>query len=731
MARYPSVILFRYNKYSHIDNFIESNKPDFMCSIHITSDIEELTKLFNPNYHLLVTYGDSYDEYHNEIAHRLPLRFSERWFHKTDITDINEFNHNVNYCYITNVIERREKTRPIFSIFTTCFKSYDYIDTAYESIKKQSLIDWEWVIMDDTPEDEHFTFLKRKLSADNRVRLYKRDRNSGNIGNVKNEAISLCRGKYILEMDHDDEILCDCLRDAYDIFQTDEQIGFVYGDTINLYRDGRNFKLNDFICKGYGGYYIEKIKGNWVYVYNTTNINNIKLSHLVCLPNHPRIWKRSVLMELESYSEFLPICDDYEILLRTCCSKYKIAKNNKAQYIQYMNDDGNNFSNIRNSEINRIGPQYISPLFYKKYDVHDKMKETEAYEDESYIVNYSQIWKRGEKYQHKKMNYRINLNYDNQYCVINDALDTPDTIERVRELYKNDRNDFLVLSNKMTHEELTVKLDSYGFERMKCYSYMDCTDEELVTYFKMMYKNDNCDYDIIWNNNDLYNNTIRGNINININTNLKTRYDVLNNIIHEYSYFSYLEIGVETGTTFKNIKLDMSKKVGVDPDPSYKADNIVLKTSDDFFKDNTKTFDIIFIDGMHQLEYVYNDFFNAIKCLTQNGSIVIDDVLPMSEREQYKVPIKHYYDNGILKYGEPWTGDVWKFVYFIFQHYQFDFSVYNFTSGYRGMIHIYNFQNETIRDINTTNMIETMNTYDYKNDYDKYIIHVNKYCKNH
>ena len=499
MSRYPSVILFRYNKYSHIDTFIENNKPDFMCTIHVTSDIEELAKLFNPNYHLLVTYGDSYDEYHNEIAHRLPQRFSGRWFHKTDITDIHEFNHNVNYCYITNVIERREKTRPIFSIFTTCFKSYDYIDTAYESIKKQSLIDWEWVIMDDTPEDEHFTFLKEKLSADNRVRLYKRDRNSGNIGNVKNEAISLCRGKYILEMDHDDEILCDCLRDAHDIFQTDEQIGFVYGDTIHLYRNGQNFKYSDFICKGYGGYYMEKIKGNWAYVYNTPNINNITLSHLVCLPNHPRIWKRSVLMELESYSEFLPICDDYEILLRTCCSKYKVAKNNKAQYIQYMNDGGNNFSNIRNAEINRLGPQYISPMFYKKYEVHDKMRTLGAYEDESYIQNQSQIWKRGEKYQHKKMNCRVNLNYDNQYCIINDALDVPATMERVRELYKNGRNDFLVLSNKITNEELQAKLDSYGFERMKCYSYMDCTEEEqLVAYFKMMYKNDNCEYEIIW-----------------------------------------------------------------------------------------------------------------------------------------------------------------------------------------------------------------------------------------
>jgi len=696
-----------------------------MCSIHITSDIEELNKLFNPNYHLLVTYGDSYDEYHNEIAHRLPQRFSGRWFHKTDITDIHEFNHNVNYCYITNVIERREKTRPIFSIFTTCFKSYDYIDTAYESIKKQSLIDWEWVIMDDTPEDEHFTFLKGKLSADNRVRLYKRDRNSGNIGNVKNEAISLCRGKYILEMDHDDEILCDCLRDAHDIFQTDEQIGFVYGDTINLRRDGSNFKLNDFICKGYGGYYMEKIKNKWAYVYNTPNINNITLSHLVCLPNHPRIWKRSVLMELESYSEFLPICDDYEILLRTCCSKYRVAKNNKAQYIQYMNDGGNNFSNIRNSEINRLGPQYISPMFYKKHEVHDKMKALGAYEDESYMENQSQIWKRGDKYQHKKMNYRVNLNYDNQYCIINDAINDIDTIERLKELYNNERNDFLFLSNQMTHEELYQKLESHGFDRMKCYSYNDCSEDELVNYFKMVYVNDNCEYEIINNNN---NNVGEPNMSIDKtisdNTNLKTRCDVLNHIINEREHNSYLEIGVETGVTFKHI--DIKNKLGVDPDPSYKGDDIILQTSDDFFKDNTKTFDIIFIDGMHQLEYVYNDFFNAINCLTQTGSIVIDDVLPMNEREQYKVPIKHYYNNGILKYGESWTGDVWKFIYFLLLHYQFDFSVYNFTNGYRGIIHIYNFQNEINDEIDNTKVIETMNSYDYNKDYDKYLKYVNE-----
>ena len=724
MSRYPSVILFRHNKYSDIDSFIESNKDSLMCTIHITSSIEDLNKLFSPNYHLLVTYGDSYDEYHNSFADKIPHRFSGRWFHKTDISNIAEFNHNVNYCYVTNVINIREKTRPVFSIFTTCFKSYDYIDTAYKSIKKQSLIDWEWVIMDDTPEDEHFVFLKNKLSSDNRVRLYKRDKNSGSIGNVKNEVISLCRGKYILEMDHDDEILSDCLLDSYNIFQSDENIGFVYADTVHLYRDGRDFNYGDFICKGYGGYYMEKVRDKWVYVYNTPNINNITLSHLVCLPNHPRIWKRSVLMELESYSEFLPICDDYEILLRTCCSKYKIVKNNKAQYIQYMNDGGNNFSNIRNAEINRLGPKYISPMFYEKYNVHNKMKECNAYEDEIYIVNHSPIWKRGTEYQHKKKNQRINMNYDKQYCIINDAIDNMDTVDRLKELYKNERNDFLVLSNRISSQELQSKLDSMGFDRMKCYSYTDCSEEELINYFKMMYKNDNCEHEVIQSENDLYNNFITN------NTSLTTRHEVVNTIIDTYNYNSYLEIGVENGITFKNIKLDMVNKVGVDPDPTYKEENIILKTSDVFFKENNKIFDIIFIDGMHQLEYVYNDFFNSINCLTPKGSIVIDDVLPMNEREQYKVPIKHYYNNGILKYGESWTGDVWKFIYFLLLHYQFDFSVYNFTNGYRGMIHIYNFKNEINDEIDNTKVIETMNSYDYNKDYNKYLKYINEYCKN-
>ena len=78
---------------------------------------------------------------------------------------------------------------------------------------------------------------------DKQIRLYKRACNSGNIGNVKNEAISLCRGKYVLEMDHDDEILPDCLYDANQVFDNDSTIGFVYMDFINIYENATKKKI--------------------------------------------------------------------------------------------------------------------------------------------------------------------------------------------------------------------------------------------------------------------------------------------------------------------------------------------------------------------------------------------------------------------------------------------------------------------------------------------------------
>lgn len=498
--KYPNIIFFRFEKYSYIDTKIINNSQ-YQCNFNITTNIKDLNKLYNPNYHLLITCGDDEKEYHPYILPNLLKRFCDRWIHKsiTGVQNIDQFNKTINYCYINNVIRERKLQRPVFSIFTTCYNTWEKFDRVYNSILSQKFIDWEWVIIDDTPINykNHFEFLREKCKSDCRIRLYCRSENSGNIGNVKNEAISLCRGQYLLELDHDDEILPDCLLDAVNIFNKDNSIGFIYMDFANIYENGDNFKYNDFICKGYGGYYCQKYKERWINVYMTPNINNITLSHLVCCPNHPRIWRKSVLLELGNYSEFLPICDDYEVLLRTAINT-KIVKINKLAYIQYMNNDNNNFSLIRNSEINRIGPYHISPQFYAMYNVDEKMQELNAYENKIYIHQHSQIWKR-ENYTHKYCNDIINLDYEKQYCIINDSIDNKELVE----LYKNPRNDFLFLSNNLSHDEMIQKLESKGFDRMKYYLFTECSEKQLVSFFKLLYANSNCEHIILQNNYDI------------------------------------------------------------------------------------------------------------------------------------------------------------------------------------------------------------------------------------
>jgi len=484
--KYPNVVFFRHNEYSYIDAFLEENKERFECTLNITSDKNYLNNLFDSNFHLLVTFGSETDiEYVAEVNSMIADRMRMRWIHFPKIEDIGAFNRGLNFCYIHNVLKPHVQTRPVFSVFTTCYNSYDKIHRCYNSIKGQTLKDWEWVVLDDSPEDRHFEFMKKVVANDKRVRLYKRSENSGNIGNVKNEVASLCRGKYVLEMDHDDEIVPDCLDNAVTVFEQDQDVGFVYMDFANIYENGNLHWYGNFFGLGYSGYYRQKHNNTWINVVSTPNINNITLSHIVGVPNHPRIWKRSTLIELGNYSEFLPICDDLELLLRTAV-KTKIARVPKLAYIQYMNEGNNNFSLIRNYEINRLTPYFIVPQAYQDYRVQERMKELDAYEDEFHMIHRTQIWKRKE-YTPKYCNTLANLDYTRQYCIMS-VKALWENVDRIRELHSNPKNDFLVLDNTGNLDDLCRVLDGLGFGSMKCYIMDDCGYDDLLRYFNFLYK---------------------------------------------------------------------------------------------------------------------------------------------------------------------------------------------------------------------------------------------------
>ncbi len=156
------------------------------------------------------------------------------------------------------------------------------------------------------------------------------------------------------------------------------------------------------------------------------------------------------------------------------------------------------------------------------------------------------------------------------------------------------------------------------------------------------------------------------------------RWDIINHLIKENGYTTYLEIGYYKGWSFDRI--DCYHKTAVDPNPSktpsqeeleygkrwgvtafyedstsYKSEYVYKLTSDDFFKDKANwkgidgKWDIIFIDGLHESQQVDRDIENALKHLSPGGVIVMHDCNPSSyEMTTTGTPS-----------GE-WTGDTYK-----------------------------------------------------------------------
>jgi len=133
-----------------------------------------------------------------------------------------------------------------------------------------------------------------------------------------------------------------------------------------------------------------------------------------------------------------------------------------------------------------------------------------------------------------------------------------------------------------------------------------------------------------------------------------SRLSLINSIISTMDDPSYLEIGFGLGEVFESVTC--KDKICCDPTPwddvvaKFDANpNCVLLSSDDFFAQNKKKFDFIFIDGHHEYDYVRRDFFNAMNALNEGGYVMLHDCNPPNEWRCR--PISQFIN------GEAWNGD--------------------------------------------------------------------------
>lgn len=355
-------------KSTNYEWLVESH--DFECvNFSEKDDLNQIIREHNPS--VFITTGDSTYSYGQ--LNNAPFSVRRKWIHVNDINPDDGNIGDVAYnCFIDAALNvERNDADPLISCFTPTYRTGNRIERVFSSLQNQWHTNWEWVLYDDSNDnDETYRMLCKLAERDHRIKVFKSHKNSGIIGETKRYAAGLCTGKYLVELDHDDVLTPWALDHVKKGFAEYPEGKFLYTDASEVFETGGCVNYGDFWGFGYGKHY-DTHYNNAIYTCESTSINPKTMRHIIACPNHIRAWEREFYHSIGGHNPRLHIADDYELVVRSFL-KTRLIHVPKLCYIQYMNAGGNNTQEPRRAEIQRA-VRYISSFYDRA--IHERFLE--------------------------------------------------------------------------------------------------------------------------------------------------------------------------------------------------------------------------------------------------------------------------------------------------------------------------------------------------------------------
>lgn len=337
----PELKSFQYAHY-------ESNELNVLY-LKTDKDIKQHIISFNPD--CIITVGPACEAYTHLMNLTIDLR--RRWIHVSE-AEKDKLGEIAYRCAMNYILSNEQSDK--VSFFTPIYNTGEKLLRTYESVKNQFYLNWEWVLVNDSTDDGKTLEIAKQIAAeDYRVKVYEfEEKSKGCIGEVKYRAACLCSGDYLAELDHDDYLLPNCAYDIVDAFKKNPEVGFVYTDCVEIDENWNSLTYGEGFAFGYGKYRIENVLGKAMHVYVSPNINPKTIRHIVGVPNHIRVWKKSAYHLAGGHNRRMTIADDYELLVRTFLVT-KMMRVPKVAYLQfiYSNENAANTHDITRADIQR------------------------------------------------------------------------------------------------------------------------------------------------------------------------------------------------------------------------------------------------------------------------------------------------------------------------------------------------------------------------------------------
>lgn len=340
----PKILVVGLEEQKLESNFISQYESRELNCKFIDNDTKIISEINNFNPDCIVTTGNDWAKY--SILSNLSLDIRKRWIHEN--SNIGELAWVCANSYILNSCD---KTTPLISFFTSIYNTGEKLWRTYESVKNQTYTNWEWVIVNDSNNSETLIIAEKIAELDCRVQIYDFKKKSGGIvGEAKYRAAALCKGEWIIELDHDDYVLPEACHWVVEGAKNYTDVKFIYSDCSEVYETGGCIDYGAGFSFGYGSYRTEWFANKEYKVINSMNINPKTIRHIVGVPNHFRAWEKKFYLQIGGHNRRLTIADDYELLVRTFLET-RMLRIPKLLYLQFY--DGNNTQDKTRADIQR------------------------------------------------------------------------------------------------------------------------------------------------------------------------------------------------------------------------------------------------------------------------------------------------------------------------------------------------------------------------------------------
>lgn len=128
------------------------------------------------------------------------------------------------------------------SVVMPVYNAERYLEEAVDSILKQSVDDFEFLIFDDGSTDRSVEILRSY--KDRRIKVYFSDRNRG-YTHWLNEGLEIARGKYVARMDADDVSLLNRFEKQVEFLEENPDVGVLGSNVWFINEEGKKLRIKE------------------------------------------------------------------------------------------------------------------------------------------------------------------------------------------------------------------------------------------------------------------------------------------------------------------------------------------------------------------------------------------------------------------------------------------------------------------------------------------------------